>query len=490
MTIWFDVEDLIRFFQSAKRPTGIQRFSFESCAAAARLSQGLNHSKANNAGIDDVGFCRRSVSGMQLIRVDFTALEARIRAASDTQPKAPEAFAAQPFTPPPPLPFSHTRIFKWARSLPPAYRLPLGEIYRASINSGRALRRLWRAALISVNPPAPPPANSTSPAPPFFETSEQDKITLRPGDWLINLGASWERPYTESFINQLRNTGVYFGLFAHDMIPDLFPEWCTQSMVQDFSLWLDETVPCADRVFAISSHTLQDLQLCLNRRGRNIPATTKLPPGGHGKTLFPLQPRPLTEPYILMVGTIEARKNHGGMLRVWRHLINNPPAAGVPILVFAGKQGWLTEDLIQQLENASFLDGKILFIDQPGETQLAALYQHCLFTLYPSLYEGWGLPVTESLCFGKPAAASSSSAIPEAGGDYCCYFDPDNITDAYEIIRGWIEHPERPRDAAARIAAEFIPPHWADTAGALIAACTESALTMQGSFIPRLMAGD
>ena len=186
-----------------------------------------------------------------------------------------------------------------------------------------------------------------------------------------------------------------------------------------------------------------------------------------------------------MVGTIEARKNHGGMLRVWRHLINNPPANGVPVLVFAGKSGWLTSDLMQQLENASHLGGKILFVDQPSETQLAALYQHCLFSLYPSLYEGWGLPVTESLCHSKPVAASSSSAIPEAGGNFCCYFDPDNLTDAQEKIRLWIEQPELVATMAARIAAEFTPPLWQNTARALLG-CTATEAGLHATVNPHL----
>ena len=148
---------------------------------------------------------------------------------------------------------------------------------------------------------------------------------------------------------------------------------------------------------------------------------------------------------MLMVGTIEARKNHGAMLRVWRRMLQTMPEAEVPDLVFAGKIGWLTTDLIQQLNNADWLGGKIRFINSPTEADLANLYQHCLFSVFPSLYEGWGLPVTESLGFGKTVVASHCSAIPEAGGEFCAYFDPDNINDAYEVICGLIENPSASR---------------------------------------------
>ena len=459
MTIWFDVEDLIRFFQSAKRPTGIQRFSFEACAAAAKLADA--HTQ--------VGFCRRNDLGTRLLRVDFAALEASIRTTSEQSPQPPAAIQ-------PASPASPSRLFKMARRLPPAYRLPLGELYRAGITGGRAAAALAKAGLASLRPASPPrpgqpPGPLSEPAAGNPTPAEPRLIALQPGDWLINLGASWERPYAPGFLSQLTGAGARLGLFAHDMIPDLFPEWCTQSMAEDFSVWLEDIVPQAARMFAISNHTLKDLKSCLERRGRAVPQRILLPPGGSGRTQTAPLPRPLAQPYVLMVGTIEARKNHGGMLRVWRHLLNNPPAGGVPMLVFAGKVGWLTADLMQQLENARHLGGKLLFIDQPSETELAALYQHCLFSLYPSLYEGWGLPVTESLCFGKPVAASNSSAIPEAGGPFCCYFDPDNLTDAQEKIRAWIEHPDLVAAAAARIAAQFTAPRWADTAAALLREC-------------------
>ena len=133
----------------------------------------------------------------------------------------------------------------------------------------------------------------------------------------------------------------------------------------------------------------------------------------------------------------------------------------MPDLVFAGKIGWLTTDLMQQLGNAG--------IESPPEADLASLYRHCLFSVFPSLYEGWGLPVTESLSFGKTVAASNRAAIPEAGGNFCVDFDPDNITDAYFTIRGLIENPDRIATLQARIATEFHPPSWHDAAATLLA---------------------
>ena len=64
-----------------------------------------------------------------------------------------------------------------------------------------------------------------------------------------------------------------------------------------------------------------------------------------------------------------------------------------------------------------------MFLEGTSDPDLAALYRRCLFTVYPSLYEGWGLPVTESLCYGKTPLLSRVASLPEAGGEFADYFE-------------------------------------------------------------------
>jgi glycosyltransferase involved in cell wall biosynthesis len=447
VTVWFDVEDLIRFFQGAVRPTGIQRFSFETCSAAARLAGPLG----------EVRFCRRDTSGLKPIH--FPALEAGIRAIAEAPyaPIAPRAQAARQL---------HPALARLARHVAPQFRRPLGKLARAGMAGLDAARELAWLSLAACRPGARGAPRIGGHA---FDL-DTGPVSLGHGDWLVNLGASWERPYGERFLSGLHQAGAGFALLAHDLIPDLFPEWCTESMVRDFGAWLDEAVPRADIMFTVSRNTARDLRTSLARHGRRIPHPLVLPAGGPACRNVALLPPVLHEPYVLMVGTIEARKNHAGMLRVWRRLLSTMPPKAVPMLVFAGKPGWLTADLMQQLDNAKWLGGKIRFIDQPPDSTLASLYQHCLFTLFPSFYEGWGLPVSESLSFGKPVAASNRPAITEAGGDFCAYFDPDNLDEAYTVIASLIEHPTRLAALRERIAAGFRAPRWEDTATSLLAA--------------------
>ncbi len=92
----------------------------------------------------------------------------------------------------------------------------------------------------------------------------------------------------------------------------------------------------------------------------------------------------------------------------------------------------------------------------------------CLFTLFPSFDEGWGLPVTESLAFGRPCIISKATSLPEAGGSLARYIDPDNATDACRVIRETIEDPGGLRAWRDRVRREFRPVEWSESAHAVL----------------------
>jgi glycosyltransferase involved in cell wall biosynthesis len=156
------------------------------------------------------------------------------------------------------------------------------------------------------------------------------------------------------------------------------------------------------------------------------------------------------------------------LFRVWQRLLRELPAEHVPTLVFAGHIGWMVADLIAQLDNCAWLDGKIVLCDQPSDAELEALYRGCRFTLFPSLYEGWGLPVTESLVFGKPCIISSATSLPEAGGKLARYFDPESVTDATRVIKATIEDEAGLAVWQALVAREFRPVAWDESARVML----------------------
>jgi glycosyltransferase involved in cell wall biosynthesis len=138
------------------------------------------------------------------------------------------------------------------------------------------------------------------------------------------------------------------------------------------------------------------------------------------------------EPYLLILGTREPRKN---VSLVFDMLDAFPDLLDSHRLVFAGKMGWLEEQhmLPRGLEPARAA-GRIVFTGFVGDDTKYTLLAGAEATLYPSLFEGFGLPVLESLSAGTPCVASWSSSIPEVGGDVCSYFDPLSAADMHRAL--------------------------------------------------------
>ena len=141
----------------------------------------------------------------------------------------------------------------------------------------------------------------------------------------------------------------------------------------------------------------------------------------------------------------------------------------VPELVFAGRIGPMVADLMQQLQNMGFLGGRIRLIRDPTDVELRALYEGCLFTLFPSLNQAWGLPVTESLALGKPCLASNATSVPEAGGALARYFDPESVPSAHRAVSALIDDPAAIQTWQQQVRAGFQPKSWSETAQAILA---------------------
>jgi glycosyltransferase involved in cell wall biosynthesis len=178
--------------------------------------------------------------------------------------------------------------------------------------------------------------------------------------------------------------------------------------------------------------------------------------------------------YVLFVSTIEARKNHRLVVRVWQRLLERHGADLVPNLIFAGKIGWLVDDLLAELEASDYLNGKIILLRSLSDADLQQAYRSCLFTVFPSLSEGWGLPIAESLAHGKFCVASNHTSIPEAGGDLIDYFDPLNEDDALAKIERPFIDPNYLAAREAQLRAEYRPRTWEDCVRALVGAVDET----------------
>jgi glycosyltransferase involved in cell wall biosynthesis len=159
------------------------------------------------------------------------------------------------------------------------------------------------------------------------------------------------------------------------------------------------------------------------------------------------------------VSTIERRKNHETLYRAYTRLVE-AGEANLPLLVFVGMPGWGVNDLMADLRLDPRTKDLIKLLHHVNDADLARLYQHALMTVFPSLYEGWGLPVAESLAAGKCCLASGVASIPEVGGDLVDYVDPWNVPAWSERLLWYFNNPSLVADKEARIKESYQPMSW------------------------------
>lgn len=492
--IWVDVEDLFQYSALNPRPSGIQRIQFELCRSLALMPETR----------DRVGFVRHASAqdSFQTIPfADIDALHVRLTAsAAAVAPSPGRSSDAAPTTtgtgtatatgaPALAVVAKGSKLLgslarRVAYRIPLDLRTPLVGLFKAQRETVQAAGKLTGAAAVRV---AKLRAAAAAAAHARAVGPTADGLTVAafntsagPGDVLLILGSPWFHPFYGQMIAGVRDKWqMRIALLIYDIIPLLRPEWCDRNLVDRFEIWASGMLTMADTLLTISQASAQDILSVAGRRNlplRTTPSVIPIGTGfsrpvGHSERSVPIvrtDRLPPARSYVLMVSTIEARKNHALLFRVWRRMLDEMPADRVPTLVFAGRVGWLVADLMQQLTNANYLGGKILLVDDPQDGELERLYDGCLFTVFPSFYEGWGLPVTESFSFGRPCIMSNASALPEAGGTLARYFDPENGVEAYRVIRDAIEDRDGTEAWRARVAAEFRPVSWDESARAIL----------------------
>jgi glycosyltransferase involved in cell wall biosynthesis len=295
-----------------------------------------------------------------------------------------------------------------------------------------------------------------------------------PSDVLLNLGyANYRPPHRPTIAEIFSATGVRYVGFIYDVLASLHPEWWTaaqQTMTRD---WFCFAGHHAAMVLCCSEATRRDAEWFFEREEIAAPPIETVRLAGDFGALrtaagpaAPVRARP----YVLYVSTLDVRKNHRLLFQVWKRLIARHDADAVPDLVCVGRKGALVEDFLSELENARHLGGRIIVDHDVGDAALAQLYAGCLFTVFPSIAEGWGIPVTESLSLGKYCVASGTSSLPEVGGDLVDYHDPFDLEEAVRLIeRAAFDAAFRARKEAA-IRERFRHAGWSECVDAIAAA--------------------
>jgi len=167
--------------------------------------------------------------------------------------------------------------------------------------------------------------------------------------------------------------------------------------------------------------------------------------------------------FALSVGTLEYRKNQVVLLNAYRALLS-ANFKNLPHLVLVGREGWMNNHLAYQVATDPLLKGYVTVLSDVSDAGLDYLYRNCIFTLFPALYEGWGLPVAESLKYGKPCVTSNISSMPEIAPTLTRFADPLNLTEWVRHISELSGDEYQLQAESARIAKTYKPVLWTETA--------------------------
>jgi glycosyltransferase involved in cell wall biosynthesis len=294
--------------------------------------------------------------------------------------------------------------------------------------------------------------------------------TVQSGDTFLTIGAFWGVRGMGRLLQQLKNSGVIVGIFIHDIIPITDPEYFEAHDVKVFAKGVTEALTFAD--FILTSSAYNKSSLVSHRAARNLkPVPIHVVPLAHELTksitaesdISGVVANMIKTHYVLCVGTIEVRKNPTYLFNIWKLMVQSG-RTNIPTLVFAGRQGWLVHDFIEQLKVCNYLGGRVVVLPNVTDVELDQLYRRCLLTMFPSFAEGWGLPVGESLAYGKVSICSSAGGIPEVGGTFADYVDPYDARGGFEQLVRYLDDPELRHRREDEIAHRFEPRSWRQVA--------------------------
>ena len=166
--------------------------------------------------------------------------------------------------------------------------------------------------------------------------------------------------------------------------------------------------------------------------------------------------------FVLAAGTLEPRKNLVRLIEAHGRLPEGL-AAAYPLLV-VGPTGWDQEEIAAAADR----EGSVLLAGFVSEEELAALYAGCTVFCYPSLYEGFGLPVLEAMQAGAPTITSNVSSLPEVGGDAVAYVEPRDVDSIRSALERLLTAPEERNELAERGRARARAFSWDRTAAGIL----------------------
>ena len=313
-----------------------------------------------------------------------------------------------------------------------------------------------------------------------------------------------------SVVKKAKSNGAVVGLVVYDIIPLTHPEFFPSAIVKRFNSWFKQAIQHVDFFICISETVRNEVQTYLQKNYPDCQVQGRVSFFHLGCALDNISENGLDSRFrgndrgkdgndsrrggndrgkdgndrllqdsgfrrndsrregndrgilndkrmYIAVGTIEARKNHKYLLDAFDLVWQQCPDAGLCII---GKMGWLSDQVINRIEKHPLYKKNLFMFNDVSDTELDYYYRHSKALIWPSLAEGFGLPIIEALHQGLPVLVSDIPIHREVGKDFCTYFDINNPDYLAKII---IDIEKTGKMPQVRSSKEYKPTTWEDS---------------------------
>lgn len=260
------------------------------------------------------------------------------------------------------------------------------------------------------------------------------------------------------YASGLKKRGVKLLFLVHDVIPITHPEFCRPNEKVKHHARIDNMLSHGHGIITNSQSTLDTLLNEAKKIDIKMPSSTvaHLAPG-----FMPISygERPIETPYFVVLGTIEPRKNHNLLFRVWRKLVEEM-GERAPKLIIIGRRGWECENAVDVLERSEILRGVLIEKSSCSDIELSTILHHAQAMLFPTLVEGYGMPIVESLMIGTPVIATNLPVFHEIAGDIPDYLDALDGLGWLAHVKAFMDDQHPLRVAQLQRMQQFTTPTW------------------------------
>ncbi len=260
---------------------------------------------------------------------------------------------------------------------------------------------------------------------------------------------------------------IYKVLSVHDLTHIFFPQTMANYNRLIHKLFFGASLLRADHIITMSNYTKQMITDIYKINAEKISVIyegvdPKFRPYEDKETNAVLARYQINRPYILSVGTLEPKKNYSILLRAFKALKVDWN------LVIIGKKGWKSQEVFSTIDELKIKE-RVKILGYIKNEDLPFFYNGAEIFVFPSLYEGFGLPLLEAMACGVPVICSNTSSLPEIGKDAVLYFNPYSVYELADLLIkliGDAELQKTLRDKGIARAKEFL---WQKTAQATLA---------------------